>query len=287
MRIGILGLFLLILFVAGCATMPAEKVGDIKDKIIKANTGINSFKFKSTNELAVSKGNETLQMVVDVEGLMDRSAKKMKVTGNVDMGKMKMPVETYADGQFVYSNTMGKWVKMKMKQDMFEAQDQSKYLIEFLKSSEIKAEEAEVDGRKVYKVKVTPDKEALLDLVRKNSPVPLQSKLKAGDFVKDVEITYFINKENFIAEKADIKYSLDLDGTLMKTVTKYEMFDVDKPVDIALPEAAKDAIDYEDFQKQMMEQIAAQQANLPVQNQNISLNEQEAMIGNNTPVAQE
>jgi len=264
MKIKILSLILLVLFAVGCATMPAEKIEDLKEKIMKANMDINSFKFKSVNKMTITKADEAMDMLMSAEGAMDRAAKRLKVTGDMKMGEMELPIETYADGQYVYTNNMGQWIKMKIEQDMFEMQDQSKYLTDFLKDSEILAEEAEKDGKPVYKVQVTPTKEALLDLAQKSSPVPLQDELNLEELFKSMEITYYINKDNFLAEKADIKYSLKIDDVTMSTVSDYEMFDVDKPVDITIPEAAKDAMDFEEFQKQVAEQMAAQQADLPV-----------------------
>ena len=260
----ILCVILLVLFAVGCADMQPEQIDDLKEKIIKANMDVNSFKFKSDNKMILQGPNESISMNLDIDGAMDRDAKKLMVKGEMNMDKMSLPVETYSDGEWIYTNNMGQWVKMKLESpDMFEMQDQAKYMVDFLKDSEIHAEEFTKDGKEVYKVDVKPTKEALIDLAQKNAPVPLEDTgLNIEDMFKNMQITYYINKDNYLAEKADVKYDIKINDVLMKNDMSFEMYDVNKPVDIVIPEEAKSAMDFSELQKQMAEQMAAQQMQL-------------------------
>jgi len=251
----ILCLILLVLFAVGCATMQPEQIEDLKEKILKANSDVNSFKFKSTNKALIETVNMTMKMDMEMEGAMDRSAKKMMVKGEMKMDDQSMPLETYSDGQFVYANNMGQWVKVKLEQDMFESQDQAKFFIDFMEQSEIEAEEAVFDNKPVYKIKVIPDKDALLDLAQQNAPLPMQEQGMLEDLFKDMQIIYYVDKDSFIAENAEIRYEIAIEDLVMKNDMTFQMYDINKPVDVVIPEAAKDAVDLAKLQEQMAEEM--------------------------------
>ena len=262
----ILCLILLALFAVGCATMEPEKIEDLKEKIMKANMDVNSFKFKSDNAMTIIAPNETITMQLDANGAMDRATKRLMVTGEMKMADMTLPVETYSDGDYIFTKNMDQWIKMKLEQDMFEMQDQAKYFVDFLEASEIQAEEAVKDGKPVYKVNVKPSPEALLDMAQKNVPVPLEdSGLNIEDMFKNMEINYYVSKDNYLAEKADVKYDLKINDVVMKNVMSFEMFDINQPQDIVIPEEAKDAVDLVELQKQMAEQMAQEAPQLEVE----------------------
>ncbi len=258
MKLRIICCILLVLLAVACTTMSEDKIEDLKTKIINANTEVNSFKFKSTSSIDVAKEGEEMALKVDINGAMDRNAKKLMAKGEMDMGEMKLPVETYSDGNFIYTNNMNQWIKMEISPEMFEMQDQSKYLMDFFKESEIDAKEA--DG--YYEIKVIPKEGALKELAQKNSPIPLDDI--GLDLFKNLEIIYFVNKENFIADKVKMKYDMSISEATMKTDMIYEMFDVNKPVDIVIPEEASNAIDFAEFQKEMAKNLAQQETEINV-----------------------
>lgn len=259
-----LGIILLLVFVLGCANVPPEKIENLKDKIIKANADVTSFKFKSVNNLIVKGPEETMSLKLNMDGAMDRTAKKLMVKGTMEMPDMSVPVETYSDGEWIYTKNMDQWIKLKIDNpEMFDMQDQAKYLVDFLKDSEINAEEIVKNEKAVYKVVVTPNMDALLDLAQKNSPIPLQDMGTPEDLFKSMEIIYYINKDNYLAETADIKYVLNINNLTMTNEMSFEMYDINKPQEIVIPEETKDAIDMVEFQKQMMDQANAQQT-IPV-----------------------
>lgn len=267
MKIKIVSLFVLFLFLAACSTMPAEEIEDIKSKIVEANMGVNSFKFKTDNDIGIKGPDGEMNMKLSAEGAMDRNAKALMIKGNMDMKQLSgeaseiedvsMPIETYSDGEWIYTSTMGQWIKMGIDADIFNEQDQAKYLTEFLESGEVHAEDFVLDGKEVYKVDVKPSNDALVKLASKNSPVPLQEMGDISNLFSNMKITYYINKDDYLAQKSEISYDItfgeELGNLVMKNDMTFEMYNINQPVEIDIPEEAKDAIDFAELQKSMLQ----------------------------------
>ncbi len=253
MKIRILCSILLILLALACTTMPETKIDDLKEKIMKANLEIDSFKFKSTATMKIEGKEESMDMDMEMDGAFDRTAKQFMVTGIMKMADMTLPIKTFSDGDWVYTETMGQWIKMQiLSPEMFDQQDQAKYLIEFLENSEITTEEVTVDGTSYYKIDVVPDKDAFLDLAQKNSPAPLDDILDLEELFKNMEIVYYVNKETYVADKVDMKYQFKITDAIMTADTHYEMYDLNQPQTIVIPEEAKEkAIDFSELQAKM------------------------------------
>ena len=144
-------LFLLIMGVACTQISGDNELFDkqLLDQIIKANEDITSMKFDMTSDVAIQGPEENIEMVMEATGMMDRSSQKLSVIGEMEIKNqdVKMPLETYADGKWIYSKSMEQWIKIEMEQDMFETQDQAKYFADFLKEGEVNVEEVTKDGR--------------------------------------------------------------------------------------------------------------------------------------------
>jgi hypothetical protein len=258
-------LVFLIVFLIGCDRLDVEKIDDfeitdeavdIKDNIIKVNSDINSFRFRSLNNLVMESPEESIEMGLNIAGSMDRSEKKIELIGEMNMPDMSVPIETYSDGFWIYTKNMAQWLKMELEDsEIFDMQDQMKYLIDFLKESKFSYEEVSKDEKNFYKLIVVPNDDALFDLAEKNSPIPLEGLDLMKDLFRKLEVVYYVERETFFLESAEIFYEMVFDDFVMKNEMYFETYDFNNVQDIIIPEDAKAAMDVVDFQNQMMEEF--------------------------------
>ncbi len=275
MKLKIFGvLFLLILGVACTQISGDNELLDeqLLEKIMQVNENINSMKFDMTSEIAIQGSDQNMDMSLKATGMIDRAAKKISIIGEAEIKNqdLKMPLETYADGEWIYTKSMDQWIKIKMEEDLFENQDQAKYFADFLKDGEVNFKEVTKDEKEYYFAEIIPDEKVLTSFIKKNNQLPQGNISEIIDSFKNFKLVYYIDKDNYMIDFVDTSYDMSFQNITMSSMQTLNMYDINQPANIVIPDEAKqNAVDFEEFQKNMM---ALQQAEIVVEgNENIQL----------------
>ncbi len=232
------------LLLSGC--IGSEGGGFDVNKVIEAQKNVKSYVFESE----ISYGGAGMGITMPMNGKVDVENKKMYM----NMSMMGQNMEMYLIGDEMYMEQAGQWIKM-TKSDLEQEssgmagfEDQAKQYektTEILKSPKTKidvAGEETVDGVACYKVNIVPDAEKLKEQLGKSSEM-----MQGMEYTLNVSsYTIYVDKVTNFIKKEDVKFDMEVSaqGTKMKIgmQMKFVYKDINKPVDIQLPEEAINAI---------------------------------------------
>lgn len=224
------------------------------DKVIEAQKNVRQYTFES--EIIYGAAGTTFN--VSMNGKVDIENNKMYV--NITM--MEEGVEMYLIGDEIYMMQAGQWVKVPRSNlpwtsggAYFEGIADHNKTAEILKSPKTKIKvvgEEIVDRVACYKVDIVPDPEKLKDQVGKGLGMP-------QDLAMNYTINYTINVSSYIIyvdkttnfiKREDINSTIEIFMQGMKIMEmsaqrKFVRKDINKEIDIQLPEEAKSAKQHE------------------------------------------
>lgn len=212
-------LFLLI-FVTGCSQQGLSEE-EIKQKILEANSNINSFHLDTNGKIdmsmiffgqnidlaydfvaneKVNKINKKLYAMIDMKlnARSTNSGKDISIGGqNVQVkdlalnSNQQVNMEAYVINDMLYTKTNGEWMKSRLRGDIWKNNDQFSKTFEMYKTGNIEfLGEEKIDGVNYYKVKITP-----VNYTLESSYGQLDST------VEEFSSTVWINKKTFVIEK--------------------------------------------------------------------------------------
>lgn len=271
-RLGAIITVLALVFLSGCQGLSGGEKEviysplELQRRIIDANSRVSTYKL-----LIEMQGKYVLRF----DGETHESSSSLRSRGAVDMlnrrmrieNEMKMSVmgrqatlksEVYAVGDYIYSRTGRKWVKVPFDRSLWEGQTQFDMLLKLFDGASIFRHPEEYEGNKTfYVIQVTPDRDKLVQLLVRSNP-HLSSQITADnlrDVIKSYQITLWADKETFLVEKERVKarmafkpqeLGLSMDEYLeshieVETDAYVRISDIDCPASIELPESAKGA----------------------------------------------
>ena len=214
------------------------------------------------------------------KGVVDVANKKMslEMTSSLEMpdkaempdGPMEMTMEMYlVDNAMYMKMDMGipeipvQWTKIDMPEgydDSWDSQNQMEQQIELLNISEVDLLKAEtVNGVDCYVLKITPDMEKYSEFLMKQGGMSelmqgMQEDFDIGKLIKSMSITQWIAKDTLFPMKTEMQIKMvissedlnipDAEETFTMTLdqsTILVFYDYNKPVNLELPEDAKNA----------------------------------------------
>jgi len=221
------------LLLSGCVENQTFDV----NKVIEAQKNVKQYEFESK----MSYGALGMTVSMTANGKVDIENKK----AYINMSMMGLEMEMYIIGDEAYIKQAGQWIKM-TKEGMNglkmtgmtsfgDQENQFKGTAEILKSPKTKINvvgEEKIDDVLCYKVNVVPD----------------EGKLKEQLNVSDINIssyTIYVDKATNLIKKVNVNMTVEMSVQDMKMKmdahieTKYK--NINKPINIQLPEEAKNA----------------------------------------------
>jgi outer membrane lipoprotein-sorting protein len=150
-------LFAVLLLLSACTTGMSEE--EIKTAVIEANSGINSYKVEVDMDITSESQGQNIEMVMGMAGSVDRAAKKAAMTSIISMNIMgfdqSIESETYVDGDNLYTQLMGQWVKTEG-ENFWEDQDQADQYTDLIQNGDLDVKGTEtIEGTEYYVVELS------------------------------------------------------------------------------------------------------------------------------------
>jgi hypothetical protein len=160
---------------------------------------------------------------------------------------------------------MGMWVRTEMDPAMWDKFHQSKEMVELIQSGPIERLEPEIiDGRKYYVVRLNPSNEKIIEMVSQQQDIPeeFMEEVNIERMIDHFSSTVWIDADTMIMERSFTNTTWTIRGEDMdedssasvrlRMAIELALSDINQPVDIVLPEAAKEAMDMSEMEEQYM-----------------------------------
>ncbi len=223
-----------VLLLSGC--IGTNQSGFDVNKVVEAQKNVKQYTFESE----ITAGKKGMQQSISMNGNVDMENLKMYVNTKV----REQNEESYIIGEEAYIKKNGQWSKME-KNDLWNNLNQYGSTVEILKSPNTKIEiigEENVDGDVCYIVNITADTEKLKEQFAKSmggGMTGVEYTLNVSSYTLYVsKATNFIKKEYLNASMVVSAQGMNVEVE-MTFMFKYK--DINKQVDIQLPEEAKNA----------------------------------------------
>ena len=215
---------------------------DSVDKIQTAAFAVDleqTIKIVNLSETDRSLRTETFTTKSSGEGVLNVTARAMRMTMTTtsisdEMGEVTSEMEMYMEGDTMYTNVDGEWMKMPgMPEEMWDQQNQVKNQAELLNASNIELVGSEkVDGKDAFKVRVVPDTEAFTAILNQQMGSMPFYAMNMTDLFEDSEMewTTWISKESGLPLKNRVILKLTLTSDMMG-IPVDEMGDLEMIVD--------------------------------------------------------
>lgn len=267
----------------GCAE-PQLTNEQVKHKLIEANSNLNTYSadIEMDMTMSVQGTDETGEVNMKITGVVDvnQPEKKLALNGKMTMDMEDAPAEQAAllengldmnvyivDG-YAYTQTMGTWMKIESNDQMWDQQNQINHYLEYLDSGSVDLKEDQtINGKNYYVVELKPNMQEVLEYALNQQSQGLNLDLKDlnwEDIIREYTSTVYVNKDTFIIEKSEEKILLvmtsenmgqmaeSMEGEIhMNIDSQVSIININEPVEITLPKAAKDAMDVAQLQQQM------------------------------------
>ena len=226
---------------------------EIRDKSVEAMVKVDTYAF-DMNVGMLMKMNESgfmginnMEMEIDGKSKVDTKNKKMYMEMDIDMMGMSMGTEIYFIEDMQYMQFFGMWMKNETTDDIWDKQNYANQQADLMKSAKVELlDSEEVDGVDCYVLKVTPDVEKMFEMASQvggTSTMPDDMLENISDTIKSMELKQWIAKDSYLITKTVMGMQTESEGTSMDMNMTMKMYDYNKPMDIVLPEEAKDAMD--------------------------------------------
>ena len=249
-----------------------KSIENMKLKIIDANSKIDSYAMEMYMNIDMETNSYGQNMKINMDSNMygeyDRINKKMFLNATIQSNTagMEMEIETlsYIVDDYMYMKILSMWTKTKLKDDVWNTQDQIDQNIELLEDAEIeRLDDDSIDEKSYYVFKVDPDLRKAVEQVLKQQQ---QSDMITDDFdfadmIKSMSYTIWVDKDSFIIDRSTTSMrlvmtdenmgvepsELDPESGSTEVIMDYEIDmkikDIGMTVEFELPEEAKNAED--------------------------------------------
>ncbi|MEA3255265.1 MAG: DUF6612 family protein [Candidatus Altiarchaeota archaeon] len=220
---------------------------EVRDKSIDAIDNVKSYAFDIDMSISApvkEQGKATMDMTG--EGRVDIENKR--VYNKMDMGTMGMTTstETYIIDNMAYiKSPSAGWMKKEAGTDMWETQDIVKSQKELMKDIEVTLSGSEkVNGVDCYILVMKPSRDELIQLLTQEiGDTSSISATEAGEKIRSMEVREWIAKDTSLTRRSVTIMQIEAEGKLVDMTLITDIYDYNKPMNIELPEEAKDAKD--------------------------------------------
>lgn len=261
-----IGVLLIMLVLSGCTTQQGDITDDIKTNFLQAIEDVTCYKFSTDMTITMSITNESGTTTTTTDsiqnGIVDILNTNLVVEGtstNAETYEIQNTIYYIVDG-IIYSGTedaegnitwtsndpslMGEDTALYTWYSQSQLEGQAHQILEIADVEQLNDET--IDGVECYVIKVTPNfEETESDDNPYGLPAP-ESGL--ADMFQDMDIRYWISKEDNLLIKAYTKISFDMswmyayiggfDSVLMVQEMEQSFYDYNIPVSIELPPEA-------------------------------------------------
>jgi len=267
---------IIVLFlVSGCvANMSSE---ELQNRLISANNNIDTYSGQMNMDIKMTGADSAggaINYHLESTFSIDSPNKKMAIIGSMKMEaggvKQDIDMETYIVDDYVYTKSMNTWIKMQMDAKMWEEQDQVEQITKLIESGSLKQlNDENLNGKSYYVMEIIPDPEELGKMVLdQQQDSRIKQMVDFENAIKSYKAKIWVNKETFVMEKSEVKTVLEIDlndldpegkktGKLVLDYSTTMTFDkINEPVNINLPEEAKNAQDLSEISANIANQNA-------------------------------
>jgi len=282
MKLKMVCLFLILVtaaFVSGCSEEELSPE-ELKQIIEETAEEVNTYKFEMSMkiETVMSNESESIKMITTSSGsgAVDQENRKMFMRFSSTLAGLEVnkSIETEME-MYLIENEMymkmdlgipglpARWMKMEIPEENWESQNQLDQQLELLNASEIEIIGSEkIDGTDCYILEITPDMEKLWEVIINNPGTEEQmselSDFNLGDIIKETSVKYWIAKDTkfpmktitkmkmeFTPESLNITDNVTEESSMtMESEMEVRYYDYNVPVEIELPDEAKQAIEF-------------------------------------------
>ena len=235
--LAILAMFLFL--TSGCLKEKKQLTAEeIRDKSIEAMKNVKSYEFDMVMQLT-PKNEPTQSIDLHARGKINKEARKAYMLMSMKAMGTSMEMETYIIGneQYIKLPMLG-WVKNETSEHIWEKLEPKTTLLEDVKVNLIGTEE--VDNEECYILETKPDIEKVLEMTQQIGEGKSADAIK---FVKNIEAKEWISKKTFLVKKTVVNMEMEKEGQSADVSITMRVYNYNKPMNIELPEEAKNAID--------------------------------------------
>ncbi|HEX54540.1 MAG: hypothetical protein DRO94_02215 [Candidatus Altiarchaeales archaeon] len=251
----ILFLIGILLMYSGCIGQEVQKkltAEEIRDKSIDAMQNVKSYAFDIDMDIATKREGEVvgigtgeMNFKISGDGKIDMNQKKMYSKMTVDFLGMKMEMEQYVIGNTQYINIpMFGWVKNETAEDVWSLE----YVhmeSEIMRNSPVILSGTEMlNDRECYILDINPRTDDILRLISKQYLSTSSTDIEGiKESLKSLKVREWIDKNTFLISRMGIDMETEYENTTMNISITMNFYDYDKPMNIELPEDARNARD--------------------------------------------
>lgn len=254
-------LLLGVMMLVSCA--PDFNSEELQSLLVDANSKVVTYSVEMSMNTIITTNvmdeEKTVTSTIYTKGDIDRNNKKLALTGTISSEgngmKTEQEIETYITNGTLYSKTMNVWTKMTLDQTFWEQQDQVKQMVEMISKGEVEyLGDENINGNYYYIVKITPDLQSLIDSIQQQQTIPLE--LNFSEIIKNYTATIWVNKKNFIIEKSKTEMIMKFgeessdNKMTMNSVVNMNISNINKEVNIVVPEAATNTMNLSEIVQQ-------------------------------------
>ncbi len=242
------------LLMAGCVTDEKRideelSAKQVMSKSIEAADTVKTYTF-NTDIHMILEGDEGMPTGMDAEmsmsgdGEIDLINKKMKTNLLMSMLGMNMEMEQYVINDIQYMKIpMFGWVKNETSPDFWDQQMYAAVPEELMYGNARFLDDEQIDGEDCYVLSIEMDLQYMLDIISKQ--LGSASAMDNGelDSIIDASAVEWISKDTFLAKKVFMRMVMEQEGAVMNMSLAMEFYNYNEPVDIVLPDDAKNAMD--------------------------------------------
>ncbi len=246
-------LIVLTLLLSSCSMLS----GELKEKIIEANSNIQTYESDMTYVMSMKMDimGETMETEtsMDTHAEVDIENQKMHMVMTMEDEMFgEMETESYFLDNRMYTNTMGQWMEMDFEMDLWSKNDNLEQSLDYLTSGSVKIlSDEEINGRNHYVIQVDPDLAVLAGAISEEQ-FEYGEEINYDELFEEYSLTFWVDKKTFVISKTAIDFTMVEEGFEMDISMAVTYYNINKPLDITLPEEALNAPNLEDQLEDML-----------------------------------
>ncbi len=257
-----------IVIISGCTDNQSPE--EVKAKVLEAAKNTQSYKVDMQMDMSINQEGMTMEIPTTAKIIADAKNKKMRMDMSMSMMGTEMNTTMYLIGNAMYMATADprsgetQWIKMEQETgtDLWGAQSQLEKEMELIGDATLEfLGEETIRGVDSWIVKVTPQEDSLEKYVKNAIGNSLAGGSGTDDMTfefKEYTETFWISKDTYFItrDKAHINMTIGSKETAGDTVNMVidsdaEMYDYNAPVDVSLPDEAKNAKTMEELMSEI------------------------------------
>lgn len=241
----------------GCTTeeMPIGEqltAEQVRDRSIDAMKDVSTYAFDMDLSMIMRGGSANMLGITEMEttingnGKLDEKNRKMQLDMTMSVMGMTMEMDQYIidDTQYMKMPMTG-WVKNKTSGDIWDKQIYARLEDDSMKSADVRLlDDERVDGEDCYVLDMeTEDMEDMLEIITQSMGSTSSLDEDELEGIKIFGFKEWVSKKTFLVKKIVMDIEIEEEGTTMDMSVEMKFSDYNEPIDITLPEEAKDAAD--------------------------------------------